>query len=103
LLVLVDIVIIVKIKEVVMVLYIVHNKSNGLTKIGITEDLKRRINQIDHSCGTRVDLVSWAAIDHAEAMEKFLHATFDAYRLPYALADSLRYTRRLRRLVEPSD
>ena len=64
-----------------MVLYIVHNKSNGLTKIGITEDLRRRINQIDRSCGARVDLVSWAVIDHAESMEKFLHATFDAYRV----------------------
>jgi len=63
-----------------MILYIIYNKKTKLTKIGITENLEKRITRLEHQCGCPLDCVAWVYIEHARETETFLHATFNCYR-----------------------
>ncbi|MFA5174676.1 MAG: GIY-YIG nuclease family protein [Candidatus Pacearchaeota archaeon] len=63
-----------------MILYIIYNKKTQLTKIGITENLEKRIAHLENQCGCSLDCVAWIDIVHARETEIFLHATFDCYR-----------------------
>ena len=63
-----------------MNIYIVYNETSKLTKIGITEDIERRVAQIENGCGNKIHLVSYANVPHAPEIERFLHATFMCFR-----------------------
>jgi hypothetical protein len=63
-----------------MILYIIYNKKTKLTKIGITENLEKRITRLEHQCGCSLDCIAWVDIKHARETEIFLHATFNCYR-----------------------
>ena len=64
-----------------MILYLLYNPTTKYTKIGITENLEERIIKLENTCGCNLKLISYAEIDHAFETERFLHATFDNYRV----------------------
>ena len=61
-------------------LYIVYNRKTKLTKIGITENLERRISQIENGIGGGVEFIAWSKFKSAEKTEKFLHSIFQEKR-----------------------
>ncbi len=63
-----------------LTLYVVFNPNTKHIKIGITENLHRRIEQLNNSCGCRVVILGDATFGHARELEALLHKTFDSCR-----------------------
>lgn len=63
-----------------MYIYAVYNPMTKLTKIGITEDLDRRVRQIERGIGGTIKILTWADVEFAAEMEKFIHALLSEYR-----------------------
>lgn len=61
-------------------LYIVLNPETKLTKIGISEDVYRRVDQIERGCGQSVQIIAFAEVENFMEMERFLHSVFDHKR-----------------------
>lgn len=63
-----------------MILYILCNETTKYTKIGITDNLERRISQLENANGCDLILIAHAEVDHAQIIESFLHSTFSKFR-----------------------
>lgn len=61
--------------------YIIHNPILNLTKIGITNNIKRRIRQLECSSGTKLELYYCTQYyNRATIIEKSLHDYFRTSR-----------------------
>ena len=65
--------------------YLLFNKETGLTKIGITTNIKVRKRNIENSCGTKLELLACALMEpdyspKATDVEKYLHECFSEKR-----------------------
>lgn len=68
-----------------MWIYLLFNKETGLTKIGITTNMKERKRSLQNSCGTKLELLACALMEpdyspKAAEIEKYLHECFSEKR-----------------------
>lgn len=57
--------------------YLIHNPLFGLTKIGISNNVKVRLNSLESSCGVSLELFYYTLpCDNSEIIEKEMHETF---------------------------
>ena len=63
-----------------MYLYLVYNSVSNLTKIGITENIERRVLQLTNACGDQLDLVTYIKTGIAPELERLLHVMFSCRR-----------------------
>tara|TARA_R110000822_G_scaffold107679_1_gene236605 strand:+ start:1336 stop:1848 length:513 start_codon:yes stop_codon:yes gene_type:complete len=66
--------------------YVIHNKDNGLIKIGKTKDLHQRFNALKSGSGCDLELIYSICTDSAYGestnwVEKSLHTFFDSKRI----------------------
>ena len=66
-------------------IYLLFNKETGLTKIGITTNIKERKRSLQNSCGTKLELLACALMEPdyspmAAEIEKYLHECFSEKR-----------------------
>ena len=62
-------------------LYIIHNPTLQLTKIGITNNIKRRKRQLECASGTKLELYYYTDYYHrAKLIEQSLHQYFHTNR-----------------------
>ena len=59
-----------------MYIYVLFNKLTGLTKIGITDDIDRRVKQLENQTGCELNIIAWAILFCAPELEKLLHSMF---------------------------
>ena len=63
-----------------MILYWIYNEQTGFTKFGITEDLGKRLNQLENQTGCKLTLIADYDFQHARQTELFLHSIYNSYR-----------------------
>jgi hypothetical protein len=63
-----------------VVLYVVLNPKTKLVKIGVTENLDRRLGQLENSTGVDITILAWAQCKQAKELESLLHKTFTDFR-----------------------
>ena len=57
--------------------YLIHNPLFGLTKIGISNNVKTRLTNLESSCGVSLELFYYTLpCDNSELIEKEMHETF---------------------------
>lgn len=66
-------------------IYLLFNKETGLTKIGITTNIKVRTRNLENSCGTKLELLACALMEpnyspKAAEIEKYIHGCFSEKR-----------------------
>jgi predicted GIY-YIG superfamily endonuclease len=62
-------------------LYIIENERLQLTKIGITDNLNRRLRQLECASGCKLNIYyNTELINHAKLIEKSLHEYFKIHR-----------------------
>ena len=71
--------------DVDQVVYIFYNENTGYTKIGITDNVDRRLRQIQTASGCMVDFVEYTYIGKlqdlsARDVERFLHKKYKQFR-----------------------
>ena len=63
------------------IVYILYNPTTNLSKIGITDNIKRRLRQLECSSGTKIELFYHTELlNKAKTIEKSLHLYFNSYR-----------------------
>jgi hypothetical protein len=61
--------------------YVIKNSITGLIKIGITNNLKRRLNQLECATGCELEVVFCSPVsDNSKDLEKYLHTRFSDFR-----------------------
>jgi hypothetical protein len=61
--------------------YIIKNNTTGFVKIGVTNDLKRRLNLLSTSCGCEMTLIYYTPpINNFSKIELNMHEDFSGYR-----------------------
>lgn len=61
--------------------YIIENKSTNLIKIGVTDNIKRRLRQLECSSGVKLKLIYKTNFTkHYKIIEKSLHKYFNLKR-----------------------
>ena len=65
--------------------YLIFNKETGLTKIGISTNVKNRKRNLENSCGVKLELLLHATMEadyspKAADVEKYLHRHFSKKR-----------------------
>jgi predicted GIY-YIG superfamily endonuclease len=64
------------------ILYALHNPDSGLTKIGITDNLRRRVDDLENACGSQFTVLHYVVGNRwtIECREMELHERFDVQR-----------------------
>ena len=66
-------------------IYLLFNKETGLTKIGITTNMRERKRNLQNSCGAKLELLACAQMEpdyspRAADIEKYIHGCFSEKR-----------------------
>lgn len=67
-------------------IYMFYNPITNLTKIGITQDIAQRLNQLSTASGCDLECLNYSEIcaeidDSAKQIEEFLHNKFKTWRI----------------------
>lgn len=61
--------------------YMIRCTETGRTKVGYTDNISRRFNEIQMMCPTKLEVYHLIYDDNANILEKRFHETFSAYRI----------------------